>query len=99
MRQAYNECMKSWLLVILTVLLAVPAWGQRPVPPGERLREMTPEERVQWREQWHQQMSEARRQRREAWQQMSPEERHQLRQDIRDAGREVYPRRPQRRRD
>ena len=48
------------------------------------MRELSPEQREQFREE--------RRQRREAWQQMSPEERHQLRRDIRDAGQTLYPR-------
>lgn len=46
-------------------------------------RQLSPEERMQRREEI--------RQNRESWRQMSPEERHRLRSDIRDAGRSLYP--------
>lgn len=75
-------------------LLATHAMAQAPVrepmqyagPEGMPERRMSPEERMQHRE-------EA-RQNRENWRQMSPEERHRLRSDIRDAGRSLYPGRP-----
>jgi Spy/CpxP family protein refolding chaperone len=85
--------MKKSLANFLLCLAALPARGQEapPFPPGyfgqeQRvpMRELTPEQREQVREE--------RRQRHEAWQQMSPEERHQLRRDIRDAGKALYPR-------
>jgi len=102
-RDAYNARMHPFIRVFLPFLLCcaiLPARGQgAPVAPpaghqaGEfryhlSPRDMTPEEREAWREE--------RRQRREQWRQMSPEERYQLRRDIRDAGREIYPRGPRR---
>ena len=85
-----KKCRYAILLFCLYAVL--PARGQEPpYPPGyfgqeQRvpMRELTPEQREQVREE--------RRQRHEAWQQMSPEERHQLRRDIRDAGKALYPR-------
>ncbi|MDP1653265.1 MAG: hypothetical protein Q8L56_11140 [Rhodocyclaceae bacterium] len=61
-------------------------YGQMPRGP---MRDLSPEQREQWRE-------ERRQQRREEWREMSPEDRHQLRRDIRDAGR-LYPRGPRHR--
>lgn len=55
------------------------------------MRDFTPERREQWRE--------GRRERRDQWLRMSPEERQQFRRDIRDAGRDIYPRRQHRGRD
>lgn len=81
------------LLLLSLSTAALPAGAQdvpAPPPPAgwqapERpMRDLSPEERAQWRE--------SREQRREAWRQMSPEERHELRRDIRNAGQELYPR-------
>jgi hypothetical protein len=81
------------LLSLSLIAAALPGWAQDvpppPLPPAgwqvpERaMRELSPEERTQWRE--------SREQRREARRQMSPEERHAFRRDIRNAGRELYP--------
>lgn len=94
MKKALRASLLSCLLA-----LAIPAWAQSAppvssIPPGqlhygpnyrEQLRDTSPEQREQMREE--------RRQRREAWQQLSPEERHQLRRDIRDAVTVTTPRR------
>ncbi|MDX9994147.1 MAG: hypothetical protein RBS28_02405 [Rhodocyclaceae bacterium] len=52
-------------------------------PEGGPGQQLSPEERMERREE--------NRQRRDSWRQMSPEERHRLRSDIRDAGRSLYP--------
>lgn len=94
----YNAVMKKGVRTLLLSCLlttGLPAWGQG-VPPGydapprehSAMRELSPEQRQQFREE--------RRQRREAWQQMSPEDRYQLRRDIREAGQTLYPRHRQR---
>jgi hypothetical protein len=77
-------------LCVLSAAFAAAAQDVSPPPGmygqmhGQRMRELSPEQREQVRE--------ARQQRRDTWQQMSPEDRHQLRRDIRDAGQTLYPR-------
>lgn len=85
-----NPCVRILLSMFLSVAaFAVQGQDAPSMPPGVHeprapVRELSPEERAQWRE--------TRRERRDAWRQMSPEERHQLRRDIRDAGHAIYPR-------
>jgi hypothetical protein len=86
--------MNAFVRILLSAFLSVGAFAVQgqdapPMSPGFHeprapLRELSPEEREQWRQ--------TRRERRDAWRQMSPEERHQLRRDIRDAGHAIYPR-------
>jgi Spy/CpxP family protein refolding chaperone len=89
-----KKLVRAFLLLCMCVIAPVvhaQQYGPPPPPAGFQgpgqgvpMRELSPEQREQFREE--------RRQRREAWQQMSPEERHQLRRDIRDAGQTLYPR-------
>jgi uncharacterized membrane protein len=89
--------MKTPVLILLLALsAALPAWGQdAPLPPAGYRERMPLRDGLSSEE--RERMRDTRQERRDAWRQMSPEDRHQLRRDIRDAGRTLYPRGPQRR--
>jgi hypothetical protein len=81
------------LLALLATAFGASAQEMAPPPPppmydgaAQRMGhpEWSPEQRHQFREEM--------RMRRQERRQMTPEERHQLRSDIRDAGRQLYPR-------
>jgi len=77
------------VITLLAAVLAAPAFAQRGMGQGNGpganvpVRELSLEQRQSLREQPQQ--------RRDARSQMSEEDRRQLRQDIRDAGRTIYP--------
>ncbi|MCP5268977.1 MAG: hypothetical protein H6943_08060 [Zoogloeaceae bacterium] len=86
-------------LGVLSLLLAVPAQAFPGVRSGGWLqvqqRQYQPNggDRQRHSQQRRQESDRQQYERREAPQRLSPDERRQLRQDLRDAGRDVYPQR------
>lgn len=95
----YNACMKKFarmfaLLALIAAAHDALAQGAPPPPPAPYEGRMVPRPgRQEWSAEQREQFREEMRLRREEWRQLSPEERRQLRHDIREAGRELYPRR------